>query len=105
MIKLDHDKRNRGVSRVQGLKTKLKFNGRQDALVAQLEAVHRRRLEGFLGGWFGGTRSRLKNRYIDEMVAEGYSRSEAAESAQRCDDIAYRRVDHAALLKQMGGVA
>ncbi len=81
---------------------------RQDKLVAELEPVHRRRLQigHGAGGWYGGTRSRLKHRHIEEMIAAGYSRREAAESAQQCDDVAYRNADYNSLMVQLqGGVA
>ena len=80
---------------------------RQDKLVVLLQPVHAKRIQmgHGAGGWWGGTRSRLKHRHITEMVAAGYTRREAAESAQQCDDIAYLNADHEALVQQMGGAA
>lgn len=80
---------------------------RQDALVALLEPVHRKyiKLGNSAGGAYAGTRSRLKNRHIAEMRAAGYSKSEAAESAQQCDEVAYRNADYEILMERMGAVA
>lgn len=69
---------------------------RQDALVAKLEPVHRRfiGMGNSGGGAYAGQRSRLKHVHIAEMRAAGYSRSEAAESAQQCDDVARLNAAH-----------
>ena len=76
---------------------------RQDRLVAELEPVHRKRLLSGHGGggWYGGTRSRIKHRHITEMLAAGYTRREAVESASQCDDVAYRNADYDVLMSQM----
>lgn len=78
---------------------------RQQQLVALLQPIHRQRIEGSSGGRFGGLRSRHKHKHVEEMVAAGYTRREAAESAQQCDDIAHLNADHDALVRQMGGAA
>jgi hypothetical protein len=78
---------------------------RQDALVAQLQPVHAKRIRLGAGGWWAGTRSRFKNAHIAEMVAAGYSRREAAESAQQCDEMAQLNADHDALIAQMGAAS
>lgn len=69
---------------------------RQDALVAQLETVHRRfmTLGHGAGGAYGGNRSRMKHRHIAELRAAGYSQREAAESAQQCDEVAYLNANY-----------
>ncbi|RUR71950.1 hypothetical protein EJP67_33380 [Variovorax guangxiensis] len=57
------------------------------------------------GGWWGGTRSKFKNRHISELIAAGYSRREAAESAQQCDDMAALNADYEAHAKNTGSEA
>lgn len=81
---------------------------RQDALVAKLEALYRKHFDSgasAFGGHITGPRSRLKRLHCEELIAAGYSKREAWESAEQCNDVAYRNADHAALVRQMGGAA
>lgn len=62
---------------------------RQSALVAQVTPIYRERLErGWMGQDLSGQRSRLNRLHIEAMLRDGYSRREAAESAQQCNDVA-----------------
>ena len=64
---------------------------RQQRLVTQLEPIYRDRIaQGYAGmpNWLIGRRSKANRLHIEEMRAAGYSRREAAESAQQCNDIA-----------------
>lgn len=67
---------------------------RQDALVAKLEPIYRERAKR---GWFGedliGKRSKLKRLHREEMIEAGYTKKEAGQSAEQCDQVAYRNVD------------
>lgn len=79
---------------------------RQDALVAKLEPIHR---DCIARGWKGeaaiGTRSKLKRLHREEMMKAGYTRDEARQSAEDCDQVAFRNADHAALAAQLGVAA
>lgn len=64
---------------------------RQEACIRQLVPIHRRRLDqcrGRVDGMCAGQRSRAKRLHIEEMLAAGYSKKEAADSAAQCDDMA-----------------
>lgn len=81
---------------------------RQDALVAKLEAIYAKFFAnggGAKGGYITGPRSKAKRLHREEMIAAGYTKQEALESAEQCDQVAYRNADHAAYVKQMGGAA
>ena len=80
---------------------------RQDALVAQLQPVHHFfiKLGHGAGGAYAGHRARIKHGHIKEMMAAGYSASEAAESAKQCDDVARLNADHDVLNEQLGAQA
>ena len=78
---------------------------RQDALVAKLQPIHAKyiALGNGGGGAYAGERAKAKRGHIEEMVAAGYTKREAAESAQQCDDVAYRNADYEALEAQLSG--
>lgn len=79
---------------------------RQDALVAQLEPVYRkRRAHGYLGAHLAAQRSRAKRLHCEEMRAAGYTQREAMESAQQADDVACLNVDHEDLLAVLGAAS
>lgn len=62
---------------------------RQDQLVTQLEPIYRQRIaQGYMGGHLCGRRARLNRLHIESMVKDGYTKPQAAESAQQCNDIA-----------------
>lgn len=64
---------------------------RQDALVAKLLPIHLKRINecgGRVYGDIAGARSKTKRLHIEELIAAGYSKREAADSASQCDDMA-----------------
>lgn len=81
---------------------------RQDALVAKLEPIYLARISSGRSGMDGasaGRRSKAKRLHAEELMAAGYSRDEAWQSANDCDQVAYRNADHTAFLAQMGAPA
>lgn len=81
---------------------------RQNALVAKLEDLYRKHFSrGYAG--FGqdicGLRAKFKRQHVEEMLAAGYTRKEAMESAEQCNDVAYRNADSEAFMNQMGAAA
>ncbi len=81
---------------------------RQDALVAKLEPLYRKHFasgsSGF-GGYIVGPRSRFKRLHHQELIAAGYTKQQALESAEQCDQVAYRNADHEHFMAQMGAAA
>lgn len=62
---------------------------RQDALVARLVPIYRERLQrGWMGQDLCGLRAKANRLHIEDMLAAGYTRQQAAESAQQCNDMA-----------------
>ena len=81
---------------------------RQDALVAKLEPIYFARISSGRPGMdcsSAGQRSRAKRLHAEELMAAGYSRDEAWQSANDCDQVAYRNADHSAFLTSMGAPA
>lgn len=81
---------------------------RQEALVQVLErqvwrpyfALGRR-----LGQDLAGIRSRLKRLHAEELMKVGYTKAQAWESAEQCNDVAFRNMDHEDALKGLGVTA
>ena len=77
---------------------------RQDALVKKLVQVHMERLSR---GWFGqdlqAKRSIARRLHVQELVAAGYTKKDAADSAQQCDDVACLEAAHEHFAKSFGG--
>ncbi len=81
---------------------------RQDALVAKLERIYLSVMrEGHISmdGMAIGQRSKAKRLHAEEMMAAGYSRGEAWQSANDCDQVAQVNASHAAFLAQMGAAS
>lgn len=81
---------------------------RQDALVAQLEPIYRERLKrghAGIGQDLIGRRSRVKRLHREELIAAGYPKHQANESAEQCDQIAKLNADHEHFIQEMGGAA
>lgn len=66
---------------------------RQDRLVASLEPIYKKAAErGYVGNDTTGAAARIKRGHIEEMLAAGYTKPEAAESAEACSDTAWLNV-------------
>nr|WP_295075338.1 hypothetical protein [uncultured Roseateles sp.] len=74
---------------------------RQDVLVAQLEQIyseHLKRGRAAFGQDIIGRRSRAKRLHREELAAAGYSPKEASESAEQCDQVAFRNAEFLATM-------
>lgn len=81
---------------------------RQDALVAKLEAIYLSRMRDgrfSMDGMACGQRARAKRLHAEELMAAGYSKEEAWQSVNDCDQVAQVNASHASFLAQMGAAA
>jgi hypothetical protein len=69
---------------------------RQDALVAQLVAiyaVYAQRGRRGMGGDLCGRRAKANRFFRESMIAAGYSKREAVEAQEQCNDMAWLEVN------------
>lgn len=66
----------------------------QDRHVAALEPIYRAgHKRGYLDGGLKYARTKENYRHIDEMIAAGYTKRQAADSSTQCNDMAALNVN------------
>lgn len=67
----------------------MSFIEKQTALVAQIKPLYLKRFKGgIFGGQSVGFRSKYKRIHMEAMTKAGYTKTEAIQSANDCDDMA-----------------
>jgi hypothetical protein len=78
---------------------------RQTELVAAIKPIYRMRIEtGYLGGSGAGTRARLKRLHAEQMIRDGYTKREAWDSANDCDQMAWLQASYESVEAGLGCV-